>query len=118
MRHFKRLLCLTGTPSLLSVTLAVLCLLGASIPAWAANPQADAVLRNYPQAANMAGYVLNNELNMNQINSRKLNHGLLPSSSQWDQSPLIIIEGPPPQPPEQPRFLLDTPTHWPAFEEK
>ena len=100
----------------LTIILAGICLLLIRVSAFAASP--EAVLRNYPQAANMAGYVLNSELNMNQTYSRKLNQRLLPDSDQWHRTPVIILETPKPQSPEQERFLLNTPRHWPAFEDK
>lgn len=109
LRHktFADLLLLTGMMALLG-----------TLPVIAASPEAESVLHNYPQASNMAGYVLNSELNMDNTYSRKLDQNLLPSSKQWDQSPVIILEPSEVQELQQPRFLMNMPPHWSSSPKK
>jgi hypothetical protein len=104
MRFFQsRTFCLHFACGLLG--LAMLYLMTA--PAFS---QSEALLQRYPQALNMAGYVLNTETNMNRIYSRQLGYDLLPLEED-----LIQIEGPliPPVPPvgqsQRNPFLLRAP---------
>lgn len=70
------------------------------------------LLQRYPQAMNMAGYVLNAETNMNRRYSQQMEYGLSPVRDSSSQEDLIEIEGPlvPPLPQtKQSPFLLHTP---------
>jgi hypothetical protein len=73
---------------------------------------ASQLLRQYPQALNMSGYILNAETNMNRNYSRQLQYGLSPLHDRSAEEGLIEIQGPlvPPLPQmQQNPFLLHTP---------
>lgn len=60
----------------------------------AAKPNVAEIRQEYPQALDMAGYVLGAEMNMNQKYTRQLNRMLLPVGEKIEDRPLIRWEEP------------------------